>query len=248
MLSSSQYSRQTVMIAAIILAVLFSICGDNNKCIGVDGFAPSQPLPSPTTTITLQPDHHQNRVSSTKLFVERGIDPDQDETDGTTTPPPSALWATLTNSGPPLRIDDAQVLLYDVFLLVNLSVSISFLVTHRMNVAYLPAALNEGTLLSICWIIAGLANGSFLYSAVDGHYDPYDGKNEGGPKAAGLLALSTFVSTCSLRIIMALGAAVMQHRMVGIVGGEELMPLEILFGLVLMSVWRFFHSANTLRM
>ena len=128
-------------------------------------------------------------VSRTKLFVGSGIDPDQDITrvinsteeekeaslmapskDST---PPSALWAALTGGGPPLDVDDTQLLLYDVFLLINLSASISFMVIHRMNFYYIPSSLNEGALLSICWIIAGLANGAFLSSAMDRHYDPH---------------------------------------------------------------------------
>lgn len=111
-----------------------------------------------------------------------------------------------------------------------------------------PSSLNEGALLSICWILAGLANGAFLSSAVDGHYDPRgsDYEEKGGPNAAGLLAVSTYVTTSSLRIIFALSLAVLQDRPVGS-GGEELIPLEIPFGLALMSAWRALHSANTPR-
>jgi len=164
---------------------------------------------------------------------------------------PSALWSMLTGNGgrPPIQVDDTNVLLYDVLLLLNLSVSISFGVTHRMNLSYISSALDEGSLMCICWIIAGLANGVFLYSAVDGHYDPL-GRGEdyekGGPKSAGLLALSTFISASSIRILVALSCAVCQHRPVG-VGGEELIPLEIVVGLALMSLWRAVHSSYTPR-
>ena len=91
-------------------------------------------------------------------------------------------------------------------------------------------------------------NGAFLYSAVNGHYDPSDENyaEKGGPKAAGLLAVSTFVTTCSLRIAFALLLAVVEHRPVGS-GGEELIPLEIPFGLVLMSAWRMLHAEHTIR-
>lgn len=164
--------------------------------------------------------------------------------------PLSAFWSMLTGTGggPPPQVDDTNVLLYDVFLLVNLSSSISFWVVHRMNFMYIAESLNEGALLCICWILAGLANGAFLYSAVDGHWDP-SGKDadKGGPKAAGLLGLSTFIGTCSVRIIIALAGAVVQHRPVGS-GGEALIPLEILVGLVLMSSWRALHSAYTPRL
>ena len=147
---------------------------------------------------------------------------------------------------PPLQVEDNSVLLYDVILLVNLSASISFWVTHRMDFQYIGSAISEGSLLSILWIIAGLYHGAFLYSAVDGHYGSMDEK--GGPKAAGLLGLQTFISTFNLRIVMALLIAVIEHRKVGDVAGEELIPLELIFGLVLMSCWRALHSSYTPRM
>jgi len=164
---------------------------------------------------------------------------------------PSTLWSMLTGNGgrPPIQVDDTNVLFYDVLLLMNLSVSISFGVTHRMNLSYISSALDEGSLMCICWITAGLANGVFLYSAVDGHYDPLgrgEDSDKGGPKAAGLLALSTFISASSIRILIALSFAVCQHRPVG-VGGEELIPLEIVVGLALMSLWRAVHSSYTPR-
>lgn len=164
--------------------------------------------------------------------------------------PFSALWSMLagTGGGPPVQVDDTNLLIYDVFLLVNLSASISFWVVHRMNFLFLAESLNEGALLCICWIISGLANGAFLYSAVDGHWDP-SGKDadKGGPKAAGLLGLSTFVGASSIRILIALAVAVADHRPVGS-GGEAMIPLEILVGLILMSSWRALHSANTPRL
>ena len=164
---------------------------------------------------------------------------------------PSTLWSILTGNGgrPPIQVDDTNVLFYDVLLLLNLSVSISFGVTHRMNLSYISSALDEGSLMCICWIIAGLANGIFLHSAVDGHYDPLgrgEDNEKGGPKSAGLLALSTFISASSIRILIALSCAVCQHRPVG-VGGEELIPLEIVVGLALMSLWRAVHSSYTPR-
>jgi hypothetical protein len=213
-----------------------------------------------------------SNVIGSQLYVGSSIDPSQDgevsplEIDGTDGGenadllpreddsdrdlPLSALWSMLTGTGggPPLQVDDNNLLLYDVFLLVNLSASISFWVVHRLNFLFIAESLNEGALLCICWIVAGLANGAFLHSAVDGHWDP-SGKDadKGGPKAAGLLGLSTFIGTSSIRIIIALAVAVAEHRPVG-GGGEALIPLEILVGLILMSSWRALHSAYTPRL
>ena len=46
---------------------------------------------------------------------------------------------------------------------------------------------------------------------------------------------------------LAVAVAVVQHRPVGS-GGEALIPLEILVGLILMSSWRALHSAYTPRL
>lgn len=206
---------------------------------------------------------NKTRARNTKLFVGRSFDPDDqqhnnlqiiNEDENQEDAPsarnnPSTLLSMLTGGGPPIQVDDTNLLYYDVFLLVNLSASISFWVAHRMQFTFVPMALNEGALLSISWIIAGLANGAFLYSSIDGHYDPLGRGNDegkGGPKAAGLLGLSTFISASSIRIVIALACAVYQHRPVG-ADGEELISLEIVTGLALMSLWRAFHSANTPR-
>mmetsp|Transcript_17552 Transcript_17552/g.35248 ORF Transcript_17552/g.35248 Transcript_17552/m.35248 type:complete len:262 (-) Transcript_17552:846-1631(-) len=232
---------------------------------GADGFATH-----PTITSTVRsPVHSRYTRQRTELSVGSSIDPDSDQQQSVTpnnaiedgpssnvrddnplqqdSSPKGALWSVLTGGGPPLQVDDTNLLLYDAFLILNLSASISFWVVHRMNFLYIASSLNEGALLCICWILAGLANGAFLYSAVDGHYDP-DGDDaaKGGPKAAGLLGLSTFIGTSSIRVLIALILAVLQHRPVGS-GGEQLIPLEILVGLVLMSSWRALHSAYTPR-
>lgn len=145
---------------------------------------------------------------------------------------------------PPIQIEDTQLVLYDVFLLTNLAVCISFCVCHRMELQYIGPAFSEGVLLSILWIVSGLYYGTFLYSSINGHYnmDRAEETQKGGPLAAGTLALSTFVTTSSLRIIVALAAACLEHRPVGVAPGEELIPLEIGFGLVLMSAWRYLWS------
>mmetsp|Transcript_55 Transcript_55/g.86 ORF Transcript_55/g.86 Transcript_55/m.86 type:complete len:257 (+) Transcript_55:22-792(+) len=146
---------------------------------------------------------------------------------------------------PPMLVEDYNVLLYDVFLLVNLSVSISFWVVHRMDFQYISSALSEGSLLSIIWIVAGLYNGAFLYSAVDGHYNT--GDERAGPSAARMLGFQTFINTASLRVLVALLTAFVEHRQVGFVPGEDLMPLEVVGGLLLMSMWRMLHSSYTPR-
>jgi hypothetical protein len=182
------------------------------------------------------------------------------------------LWNTTTNRLqlpssyrlPPFFIEDWNVLLYDILLIVNLSVSISFWVIHRFDVSYIGIAFNEGCLLSLLWICAGLWNGSFLYSAIDGHYpprpppmknrtaatatnsdptDPYSG----GPLAAGVLAFHTYINTINLRLLWALGMAMIEHRPALSTASELLLPLEFGYGVMLMMLWRTLHSSFVLR-
>jgi len=207
----------------------------------------------PTTTRPSQELVRSNRITIITQVVQSSEVRGDEENAGSNTKPaglPSLLsswWDTflqdLANKRPPLQVEDNSVLLYDVILLVNLSASISFWVTHRMDFAYIGSAISEGSLLSILWIIAGLYHGAFLYSAVDGHHVD----DKGGPSAAGLLGLQTFIGTVNLRIVVALITAVVEHRKVGTVVGEDLIPLELLFGLVLMSCWRALHSSYTPR-
>mmetsp|Transcript_2366 Transcript_2366/g.2840 ORF Transcript_2366/g.2840 Transcript_2366/m.2840 type:complete len:294 (-) Transcript_2366:75-956(-) len=149
------------------------------------------------------------------------------------------------NEMPPFLIEDTSVLYYDIFLILNLSVSISFWVVHRLSLFNILESFCEGSLLSILWIASGLYNGSFLYSAIDGHYDTSkeEDANKGGPKTAGLLGLWTFVGAMNMRIVIALVTACLEHRPVGVENGEELIPLELCFGLILMSMWRMLHSS-----
>lgn len=142
---------------------------------------------------------------------------------------------------PPFQVDDTNLLFYDVFLLVNLVLSISFWVVHRMDFQFIASAFSEGCLLSLAWIASGLYSGAFLSSAVDGHYGSTD--ERGGPKAAALLGFQTFVNTINLRLLFALVSAIVEHRPAGTAPGEEFLALEIGFGLVLMSVWRMGHSS-----
>ena len=107
--------------------------------------------------------------------------------------------------------------------------------TYNLQVVIkVKPALSEGSLLCILWIITGSWNGAFLFSAVDGHYDTNLNEPD-GPTSAALLGLSTFIGTANLRILFALGTAVLEHREVGVTKGEELIPLEIAFGSMLMS-------------
>lgn len=141
---------------------------------------------------------------------------------------------------PPINIEDMNLLLYDLFLIVTVSVSSSFWVVHRMDASFLGGAFNEGCLMSIMWIISGLFNGAFLWGAVDGHFGSSDPR--GGPKAAGLLGFHTYIGAVNLRLLFALIVAMIQHRSVGSVGGELLIPLEIGAGIAIISSWRFLHS------
>ena len=110
-----------------------------------------------------------------------------------------------------------------------------------MSLVHVGTAFTEGCLLSILWIASGFYNGSFLDSALDGHHDPSTSE-KGGPTAAGLLGLATFVMTANLRILIALVGAALLHTPVGVSDGDQLIPLEVAFGLLLMSVWRAVHS------
>ena len=149
---------------------------------------------------------------------------------------------------PPLQVDDFGIMMYDVFLIINLSLSISIWVTHRLDVTFLPYALNEGCLFSILWIASGLYHGSFLYSAMDGHYPLDDEQGRGGPMAAAALAFNTYINAINLRLISALVGALIEHRKVGEGSPmEDLIPLEIGYGLILMTMWRALHSQVTPR-
>lgn len=156
-----------------------------------------------------------------------------------------AFFSSLFPSSPPLpppEVEDFSVLLYDVLLLLNLTISVSFWVTHRYSFAYLGAALSEGCGLSVCWIVAGLLSGSFLYSAAHGHKGVITEDTTTTDVAVGALALNTFVNAVNLRLMFALVLAVVQHRPVGSGVGEDLLGLELGFGLVLMPVWRLLHG------
>lgn len=146
---------------------------------------------------------------------------------------------------PPFFVEDAPLLFYDVLLILNLTASISFWVVHRMSFDYIGAAVSEGSLFCILWIFCGLYNGAFLSSAVDGHYGALD--ERGGPLAAGRLAFNTFINASSLRVLLALVTAVTEHRQVGVAAGEDLILMEIPFGIVLMCTWRLLHSSYTPR-
>jgi hypothetical protein len=161
-------------------------------------------------------------------------------------PSPRSFWQSWWTSvrsdyAKAAQVDDFEILLFDIFLILNLVVSVSFWVVHRMEVDWIGLALNEGCLLSLCWLGAGLGTGAFLFSAVDGHYQSDD--ERGGPVGAGKLAFQTYVNAINIRLVVALIVAICQHRPVGDIGGESLLPLELGLGLVLMPAWRMLHSA-----
>jgi hypothetical protein len=143
---------------------------------------------------------------------------------------------------PPLQVEDTNLLLYDMVLIVNLAVSISFFVIHRLDLDFIGAAFNEGCLMCIVWILSGLYTGAFLTTAVDGHKPNTD---DGGPKGATVLAANTFTIAINMRLLFALIMAIIDHRQVGTVIGEQIMTHEIGFGFVLMVVWRALHSSYT---
>ena len=209
-----------------------------------------------TATVVVTARHDENRAA------------DNDEKEDTSSsclvppppPPPSPLsfwqnWWTSIQSEytkrlrpPPWQVEDVNVVLYDIILLVNLVVSIDVWVIHRMQFGTnLVTALNEGCVVSTCWLVAGLGTGAFLHSAVDGHWPSTD--DRAGPLAAARLALYTFVNTCSLRLLLALATAMVQHRPVLLVdnGAEALLPLELGLGVALMPLWRWLHSSYTPR-
>ena len=151
------------------------------------------------------------------------------------------LW----QNRPPMKVEDVNLLFYDIILMLNLAVSISFWVVHRMDFTYIGTAFNEGCLMSLMWIAAGLYSGAFLNSAVDGHHDAE--AKVGGPKGAGILAFQAYINASSLRLLFSLLVAVAQHRPVGAALGEQIMPLEIGFGLIMISCWRILHSSFSQR-
>ncbi len=233
-------------------------------------------LDRPDGTFSHDPDHHRTKAEFTDDFV-----------------PTMMKWMNMTDllprqqiqqyRLPPLFVEDWNVLFYDVFLIINLVVSISFWVVHRLDISYIGIAFNEGCLLSLLWIVSGLFNGSFLYSAIDGHQRPSNNnnsilnmritrnqvtgnnstlnatsatndvgktntsKNGGGPMAAGLLALNTYINTMNLRLVWALILAVLEHRSALSNASELLIPLEFGYGLILMILWRTLHSSYVLR-
>jgi hypothetical protein len=246
--------RNTLLVVGILLA-LPDVC----QSFQVSSF-PSFKARRNGLQSTCSPDSHSHlERHDGRLFMSSEIRDEQDTPESpngtidTQSPTPtkksviqSAIESLNINGfyagkRPPPEVEDTSVLFYDVFLIINLTVSISFWSAHRMNFDYIGAALSEGCLMSLLWIGAGLYTGAFLYSAADGHYGASD--ERGGPKAAGLLGLNTFLNAVNLRLVFALGAALLQHRHVGSALGEELLPLEIGFGLVLMGGWRALHSS-----
>ena len=131
---------------ALVLAL--AVAGDG----GVDRFAPP-----PTAAIAGKQFARERAAAPPAPLARRGFQPGADAVDGgasvgwsatdgnggggedgspwtrPTTRPPSALWPALTGGGPPFDVDDAQLLIYDVFLLMNLSFGISYLPGRPSN-------------------------------------------------------------------------------------------------------------------
>ena len=183
-------------------------------------------------------------------------DPASNETSSSSSSPFWQSWLTALQQQaeysrrrrpPPLQVEDTDLVFYDVFLLCNLVLSVDFWVIHRMQMGpNLAWAVNEASLLSLCWMAAGLWNGAFLRSAMDGNWPISD--ERAGPLAAARLAMNTFVNTINIRLLVALATAVLQHRpaLQG-TAGEDLLPLELGWGLLLMPAWRWLHSSFTPR-
>lgn len=125
-------------------------------------------------------------------------------------------------------IEDKEVLCYDIFLLINLFVAISCYVTHRASpFLYINEAISSGSLFSLCWIFAGIYHGTFLFSSTSNSYK------------AGTLALTTFISTCNIRLVLELLIQTfLLHQKI------EFDWLEFVAGLALMASWRWLHSVN----
>lgn len=266
-LTSVESNGERLLVVAVLLLAVFSA-----RCYAFHAGSPSTlpnscvraKMPTQNSLVPHIRYHNLHTLQSSKDDFDetsRNFPPPKTDTGGSVSPSDNedtsksafSLLSQFFQQGgsgltkmPPIRVEDINVLLYDVFLIVNLSLSISFWVTHRLSFEYLASAFSEGSLLSILWIASGLYHGAFLMSAVDGHYGSTD--ERGGPKAAAALGLTTFINAINLRLVLALLVSIIQHREVGLDPGEQLIPLEIAFGIVLMSSWRALHSWFTPRM
>eukprot|EP00591_Stephanopyxis_turris_P011236 CAMPEP_0195526378 /NCGR_PEP_ID=MMETSP0794_2-20130614/27416_1 /TAXON_ID=515487 /ORGANISM="Stephanopyxis turris, Strain CCMP 815" /LENGTH=255 /DNA_ID=CAMNT_0040657049 /DNA_START=143 /DNA_END=913 /DNA_ORIENTATION=+ len=250
------------------------------------GLSPTSSGLFPATNNVIRTFSNQDSIRTIKTtnrlirLSSRHNDNDRNQNEDDQSPPQQLLSL--------VAVEDTQLLFYDVILILNLSMSISFWVVHRLSFTHLASSLSEGSLLALLWIIAGLYHGSFLWSSIDGNPQNFSEDKNGessidskkgsdastestvfsfseklyqlnnidlfglneqrGPGGAGMLALRTFVTTANLRLLVALGTAVLGHRHVGDVDGEMLIPMEIGVGLILMSLWRALHSSVTLRL
>ena len=156
------------------------------------------------------------------------------------------------------RVGDVQLLLLDVVLLLNLALSASFWVVYRLDVMKtLTVALNEGCLLAVCWIVAGIYHDSFSFGVGESK-ETLDKE-----RTAGLLGLRTFATASYIRLGIALLGLLFHQNLawlpfgdtsgfdgaaVELLGGGDdakawkLISLELSVGVVLMSIWRVLHS------
>jgi len=128
-------------------------------------------------------------------------------------------------------VEDREVLAYDVFLIINLFVAISSFVTHRSSpLLHINEAISSGSIFAICWVFAGIYHGSFLFSSST------------NPYKAGNMALTTFISTCNIRLVLELLVqSLILHQKI------EFEWLEFVVGITLMAAWRWLHSVNANR-
>ena len=141
---------------------------------------------------------------------------------------------------PPPPPDDKQetfipslalpLILYDTFLLLNLSVSISLWVSHSISAfppfAGLSSSLGYGSVLTSCWIAAAVYN--------DFYHPPNAKDEENAAQRAG----ATWVSMSTLLLVWEFAKALPGLEPVG----NEYVFQELGFSLVLMTCWRLIYA------
>uniref|UniRef100_A0A7S2QVV8 Uncharacterized protein n=1 Tax=Triparma pacifica TaxID=91992 RepID=A0A7S2QVV8_9STRA len=140
----------------------------------------------------------------------------------------SSLRRNITNR-PPLNLDFAlPLIIYDVFLLMNLSISLNLWVYHSISLlppfTGLNSAFVEGSRLSVCWEISSISS-SF--------YHPPNVKSEPAIRAA-----TAYTTATALLLTEELARAAMDNG----IAGNLFLAQEIGFGGLLMVVWRTMHS------
>jgi hypothetical protein len=169
------------------------------------------------------------------------------------------------------RIQDVQLLLFDVFLILNLTLSASFWVVYRLDVAKtMTVALNEGCVFAFCWIVAGVFNDAFRSeeSSIDVSTASLPRKGDEGLTQNPYLttAINTFLTASVLRLVLALFALAassasseaatlfdaspkLTSSFLGVHDSQsaKLIPLEFGLGAILMTTWRMIHAQFKVR-